>query len=90
MKKVFIAVALVATLGLALVSCNKDEKKCWQLTLKEGNATLEYYWWGSENDLDIFKKELEDDGTKVSSSKANTKYNTLEACSSQNVSGILY
>lgn len=81
MKKVFIAVALVATMGLALVSCNKDENKCWKVTYKT-NTFGEYngYQWTSQNNMDSQVKLWEKDGYSDIKYTAAPKYKNMTDC----------
>lgn len=86
MKKVFIAVALVATMGLALVSCNKDEMKCWKVTYN--TATFgEYneYVWASQNQLDALVENWEKLGYTDIKYSAAPKYKNAIDCSAASV-----
>ncbi len=53
MKKLFFVAAIAC---LALVSCDKDEKKCWKITYETtvGNLAVEHesYQWLSANEVD--------------------------------------
>lgn len=86
MKKVFIAVALVATMGLALVSCNKDEMKCWKVTYK--TATFgEYvgYNWASQNQMDAMVENWEKLGYTNIKYSAAPKYKNAIDCTAASV-----
>jgi len=87
MKKALIAVALVATMGLTLVSCDKDENKCWKVTYKT-KTFGEYtgYEWASQNNMDAMKAEWEKLGyTDVKYSSASTKFKNMADCIAANV-----
>lgn len=59
MKRTFIAVALVATMGLAFASCT-NKAKCWKVEAKqtvsvegESDAMITtFYVWSTEDELD--------------------------------------
>mgnify|MGYP003291874688 CR=1 FL=1 len=89
MKKVFIAVALVATMGIALVSCDPDENKCWKveydmevLGLKTSVTT---YQWCSKNNLDAQIASWEKLGYTNIKTSAQSKYKTIDDCLAQNL-----
>jgi len=75
------AVALVATMGLALVSCNKDENKCWKVTYKTNIlGEVSVYQWASQNNMDAQVAEWEKLGyTDIKYSSAS-KYKNMADC----------
>lgn len=86
MKKVFIAAAFAATMGLVLISCDKDKQRCWKITytIPTTSKVVEEYWWCTETALDTQTKRLKDLGyTDIKKSKQN-KYKTQEDCKLQN------
>lgn len=81
MKKVFVAVALVATMGLTLVSCDKDKMQCWKVTYKSdvlGEVTN--YEWASRNQMDASVEQWEKLGYKNIKFKSATKYKNAFDC----------
>lgn len=59
MKKVFIAVALIATMGLALTSCG-SKAECWKVVATQtvtmdgesDSMVTTFYVWSTEDELD--------------------------------------
>jgi len=88
MKKVFIAVALVATMGLTLVSCDPDENKCWKVTYNMEvlgiQTTVTTYQWCSENNLDAQIESWKKLGYTDIKPTSQSKYKTIEDCLAQN------
>lgn len=88
MKKAFIAVALVATMAWGLVSCDKDEPKCWKVTYNMeilGVSTqITTYQFCSKNNLDAQIAEWEKFGYTDIKTQAQPKFKTMEDCLAQN------
>ncbi len=88
MKKVFIAVALVATMGLALVSCDKDKDKCWKVTYNMEvlgvKTSVTTYQWCSRNKLDAQIEAWKKLGYTDIKTSSQSKYKTNIDCLAQN------
>jgi len=86
MKKVFLAVALVATMGLTLVSCDKDAMKCWKVTYSTqtfGSTTQ--YSWASQNQMEALEEQWKKLGYTDIDYKSASKYKNMIDCEAQNV-----
>lgn len=85
MKKIFMAVALVATIA-CMSSCNKDEYKCWKTTSKVLGVEVTAYTWATQNELEAIKEEK----NKISDEIGFTyvlasKYKTAADCTAANL-----
>ncbi|MCQ2332345.1 MAG: hypothetical protein MJZ95_03960 [Paludibacteraceae bacterium] len=83
MNRTLLAIGLFIVLGFSVVSCNKNENKCWLLKAKRGGATIEYYLFASQNQLDAKVLELKSKGYVVTF-KQNSSYKTDKDCNSNN------
>ncbi len=89
MKKVILSIAMAAFLGLGLVSCDPDTRKCYKFTyeVEIGSSTtkMNTYEWCSANEADAKKEYLEKQlGVKVSRSIASS-HKTVEDCVAANI-----
>lgn len=91
MKKIVFCALASLIMGATLVSCDKDERKCYEITYKFtfGSATTEVtvYEWVSANELDAVIDELksEHDNVKIISKKVNKDYSRAEDCAAANI-----
>ena len=84
MKNLTLSIALVALLGLGLVSCDRDARKCYKFTYELGNVSFNTYEWCSANEADVKKDALEEEyGVKVSRSVV-LEHKTAEDCVAAN------
>ena len=62
MKKVILSIAMAAFLGLGLVSCDKDQRKCYKFTYEVeilgAKTEITTYEWCSANEADAKKDAL--------------------------------
>lgn len=89
MKNLTLSIALVALLGLGLVSCDRDARKCYKFTYSveiAGSKTeVSTYEWCSANEADAKKENLEKQlKAKVSRSVASA-HKTAEDCIEANI-----
>ena len=88
MKKTFIAVALVAVMGLGLASCNKDEQKCWKVTYTMptlgGTTEVVTYQWCSQNALEAQVANWKVLGYEDIKYSATIGVDTMEDCLAKN------
>ena len=89
MKNLTLSIALVALLGLGLVSCDRDARKCYKFTYSveiAGSKTeVSTYEWCSANEADAKKENLEKQlKVKVSRSVAKS-HKTAEDCIAANL-----
>ena len=89
MKNLTLSIALVALLGLGLVSCDRDARKCYKFTYSveiSGDKTeVSTYEWCSANEADAKKEYLEKQlKVKVSRSVAS-EHKTAEDCIEANI-----
>lgn len=85
MKKVFFAVAVVAAMGLIMISCDKDKIQCHKVTYNDKNRSITVYMWDTRNNIDASLAEWEKvlGRTNIKVSYA-TKYKTIQDCSAAN------
>jgi len=78
MKKIFIAVAVVAAMGLGFTSCDPDKEKCIEVTITYKDAatgttaTSVEYVWQSENQIDAVLDSVRRTYSNVISTASNT------------------
>lgn len=68
MKKVILAVSLVATLGASMISCNPDKARCWAVIYKgyvvnkekidEDKVMREEYFWGTMDEASAYASKI--------------------------------
>lgn len=85
MKKVFFAVAVVAAMGLSMISCDKNKVQCHKVTYTEKNLQTSVYMWDTRNNIDAVIAEWEKlfGRTNIKVSYA-TKYKTIQDCMAAN------
>ncbi|MCQ2331989.1 MAG: hypothetical protein MJZ95_02145 [Paludibacteraceae bacterium] len=85
MKKVFFAVAVVAAMGLSMISCDKNKVQCHKVTYMEKNLQMTVYMWDTRNNIDAVITEWEKmfGRTNIKVSYA-TKYKTAQDCIAAN------
>lgn len=89
MKKMFVAALFAALVTPLFTSCDKDVRKCYQVTYEASvlgvTTTIETYMWCSANELDAQIEELKktDGSIKIKNKKA-TKHSTAEECAIAN------
>ncbi len=85
MKKIFVAVALVATIA-CMASCNKDEYKCWKTTTKTGGIEVVAYTWATQNEMEAIKEEKNKVTDEISFTYVvASKYKTAADCVAANL-----
>ena len=71
MKKIFLSVALVAAMGLAMSSCDKGPQ-CWEIGPKVlGIFVPECYFYGTASEAEAFIKEEYGSSLVISKKKVN-------------------
>lgn len=85
-------VAALAMTGLMLTSCNKDEKKCYEIKYTITTAGIEtkfeVYQWMSANELEVYIDKLKADNgehIKITSKKVNKNYADASTCTAANL-----
>ena len=89
MKNLTLSIALVALLGLGLVSCDRDARKCYKFTyaveIAGSKTEVSTYEWCSANEADAKKEYLEKQlKVKVSRSVVSA-HKTAEDCIEANI-----
>ena len=89
MKNLTLSIALVALLGLGLVSCDRDARKCYKFTyaveIAGSKTEVSTYEWCSANEADAKKENLEKQlKVKVSRSVVSA-HKTAEDCIEANI-----
>lgn len=56
MKRIILAIALIAVCGLGLTSCGKQTKHCWEVTVSIEKASKTFYLWGTRDEVDAYVK----------------------------------
>ena len=89
MKKVVLSIAMAAFLGLGLVSCDQDQRKCYKFTYEVeilgAKTEITTYEWCSANEADAKKDALENEfDVKVSRTVASS-HKTVEDCTAANL-----
>ena len=89
MRKLTLSIALITLLGLGLISCDRDARKCYKFTYEVEilgvKTEVSTYEWCSANEADAKKETLEKQlGAKVSRSTAKS-HKTAEDCIAANI-----
>ena len=85
MKKVFFAVAVVAAMGLSMISCDKNKNRCLKVTYKEKNGQMTVYMWDTRNNVDALVAEWEKFSGKTNIKVSYAiKYKTAQDCIAAN------
>lgn len=89
MRKLTLSIALITLLGLGLISCDRDARKCYKFTYEVEilgvKTEVSTYEWCSANEADAKKDNLEEQlNVKVSRSVAKS-HKTAEDCIAANL-----
>lgn len=84
MKKIILAVAVVAMLGLGMSSCKNENGKCWKVTYTAGalgvGTEVTVYWWLSDAELEVQKERYEREGYTSITAVEMPNYKTKAGC----------
>lgn len=89
MKKVFLAVALILSLGFSMISCDPNKARCWAVTFKgyvnadneivdRDKILREEYFWGTMDEAEAYAE-----GIMFSSRYASQEINDMAGLISQ-------